>query len=270
MANPPSGNWLFTFWALQLPYGGRHAIFCSLFHSGAVTISQRLRPFESCRSNLYFLTVSKLSSLWRCLSLAFYRDFSHSQARLFVAISPSLLVCQSVVSLCKGSLAGHRIMGSYFLLSLLKKYFTAVTLLAWPLEKYLPQNHGSIHQWVCVRINRATLRGLSPCWPASGHILSPVTAIGNLHWMGRLLWELGCGGFPFSRSLYFVCSLPPEPGRVSAVNDHVGVSSPQGCPRVFSLLVPTSYSVVPWPLQRLPLLHLPVCLGWAGNPESEP
>lgn len=28
----------------------------------------------------------------------------------------------------------------------LKKYFTAVTLLAWPLEKYLPQNHGSIHQ----------------------------------------------------------------------------------------------------------------------------
>lgn len=80
------------------------------------------------------------------MSLAFYRDFSHSQARLFVAISLSLLVCQSVVSLCKGSLAGHRIMGSYFLLSLLKKYFTAVTLLAWPLEKYLPQNHGSIHQ----------------------------------------------------------------------------------------------------------------------------
>lgn len=49
--------------------------------------------------------------MWRCLSLAFYRDFSHSQARLFVAISPSLL---------EGSLAGHRIMGSYFLLSLLK------------------------------------------------------------------------------------------------------------------------------------------------------
>lgn len=56
-------TWLFTSWALQLPYGGRHAIFCSLFHSGAVTISQRLRPFESCRSNLYFLTVSKLSFL---------------------------------------------------------------------------------------------------------------------------------------------------------------------------------------------------------------
>lgn len=34
----------------------------------------------------------------------------------------------------------------------LKKYFTAVTLLTWPLEKYLPQNHGSIRQRVCVRI----------------------------------------------------------------------------------------------------------------------